>query len=49
MQVINADLQKKLNEYENDLIKLSKIRNELLEERDQFMREKLEIKALDDK
>lgn len=37
-----------MNEYELDLYKLSKIKNELLEERDHYMKEKMEIKAIED-
>lgn len=42
LEVQNNALQKKVNEYEADLIKMSKIKNELIEERDSIMRERLE-------
>ena len=41
-------MQHKLTEQEADLIKLTKIKSELLQERDEFMRERLLYKNLEE-
>lgn len=42
LEIYNTTLTKKVNEYESELIKLSKIKKELIDDRDLTMREKME-------